>query len=511
MPDLADLPFHVLRPYWLIAFLPLGLVLALVMRQQREDGRWGAVIAPHLLKHLIVRPDSAWGLKPIHLIAAGTGLAIIALSGPTWRREVPPFVEDKGSLMIALAVTPSMMQRDVPPSRLERAKQKIRDLLAARGRARTGLIAFAGTAHLVMPLTDDPTVLEPFLAALAPDVMPNQGKNATAAVALAAESLSAETVPGTILVVTDDRDGEDFGAMQRTAARNSALILAVAPDDGERNDWRSSGGAVVRVSVDGSDIRALERRIETHFQAAQGDAFGAQWLDEGYWLLLPASLLCLAWFRRGTTLPWAIALIVLSAATTAKAEEASWFRALWLTPDQQGRIAFERGDYAGAAKLFADPMWRGIAAYRAYDFLAAAQAFQQIETPEGRFAFGNAEAQNHAYQKAVKAYDDVLAIQPDNVAAKTNRAIVVAALKRQDEERLKKEKEQSPPDLPPDDMTVDPNQHDGKRIRVTAEDVTTAAAADAWMREVQTKPADFLKLKFSIQAAMSLSPRERSP
>ncbi len=50
-------------------------------------------------------------------------------------------------------------------------------------------------------------------------------------------------------------------------------------------------------------------------------------------------------------------------------------------------------------------------------------------------------------------------------------------------------------------MRVDPNQKGGKRIQVTPQDVTTTGAAEAWMREVQTTPANFLKLKFAIQAA----------
>jgi Ca-activated chloride channel family protein len=147
-------------------------------------------------------------------------------------------------------------------------------------------------------------------------------------------------------------------------------------------------------------------------------------------------------------------------------------------------------------------MWRGISAYRAYDFIAAAEAFSQVDTLEGKFALGNAQAQNHAYEKALKAYDEVLKAQPGNLAAKTNRAIVQAALDAREAKRRKQEQDDpAPPDEKADEMRVDPNQKGGKKITVTPQDVTTAGAAEAWMRQVQTSPADFLKLKFAIQAA----------
>jgi Ca-activated chloride channel homolog len=494
MHEAATIPFHLLRPQWLLALLPVFAILALVLWRQRAETQWGGVVASHLLQHLIVRPARKWGINPVWLVATGMTLGIVALSGPSWRRELPPFVADKAPLMIALSLSSSMRESDVAPSRLDRAKQKIRDLLAARAGARTGLIAYAATSHLVMPLTDDRTVIEPFLAALTPELMPSDGHNAIAAVALAAQALATEPVAGTILVVADDPGNADEAALRRAAGRNNLLMLEVAAGE-------APTGAV-RVSVDGSDIRTIERRIETRYEAAQGDTFGTQWLDEGYWLLLPTGLLSLLWFRRGTTVAWMLAFFVCFHAWPASAQDSSRFRNLWLTPDQQGRLAFDRRDYAAAAKLFADPMWRGIAAYRSYDFLEAAKAFREVDTVDGKFALGNAEAQNHAYEKAIKAYDEFLKARPQDLAARTNRAIVAAALKAQEEKREKQEQEDSaPPDEKADEVRVDPNQKGGKRIKVTPQDVTTAGAAEAWMRQVQTTPADFLKMKFAIQAA----------
>jgi Ca-activated chloride channel family protein len=134
--------------------------------------------------------------------------------------------------------------------------------------------------------------------------------------------------------------------------------------------------------------------------------------------------------------------------------------------------------------------------------LAAAQEFAHVDTIEGKFALGNAQAQNHAYEKALVAYDAVLKAQPGNVPAKANRAIVQAALDAREVKRRKQEQDDpAQPDEKADETKVDPDQKGGRTVKVTPQDVTTPGAAEAWMRQVQTTPADFLKLKFAIQAA----------
>src|SRR5262249_51283463 len=338
MPDTLPLAFHFLRPLWLLALFPVIVIVIFIIRRNRPETQWGDVIAPNLLRHLLVHPERRWRINPLYLVASGLVITIIALAGPTWRRELPPFVEDKAPLMIALSVGLSMNEHDVPPTRLERAKQKVRDLLEARAGARTGMIAYSGTAHLVMPMTDDRAVIEPFLAALIPALMPVQGNNAAAATALAANLMAKESVAGTILLVADSISDE--AAARRAAGRNSVLILGMTSAERQQGLPTNS----VRLSVDGSDIRSLERRIETSYQSAQSAAFGTRWRDEGYWLLLPIALLGLLWFRRGVTVAWVLMLLVIQHSAPADAAETSWFRNMWLTPDQQGQIAFDAGD-----------------------------------------------------------------------------------------------------------------------------------------------------------------------
>lgn len=501
MPDAMAFTFHFLRPWWLIALIPAAAMMFLIVRYDRVDLQWGRVIAPHLLDHLIVKPERSWGIRPVYLVGTALCIAIVAMAGPAWRRERPPFVEDKAPLMIVLDVSVSMNGTDIPPSRLERAKQKVRDLLTTRSGARTGLIAYAGTAHLVMPLTADQNAILPFLTALSLQLMPVPGKNPVAATTLGAKELSRDSVTGTILLVSDDLASVDNAAMTRSANHIPLIYLAMT------SDRANATSDAVMVSVDDADIRALERRIETSFEDAIDTKFGTRWRDEGFWLVIPCVLLSLLWFRPGTTVQWMLMAAFLAYASPSRAEPLHRLRQLWLTPDQQGQSAFNHGDCFAAKTLFQDSMWRGIAAYCAFDFLAAAEAFAKVNTPEGRFALGNAQAQNRQYEKAIASYDAVLAARPNDFRATTNKEIVRKALEAQEARRREQEKEQpSPPELSADEVKVDPDQTGGKRMTVQADDLTSPGATEAWMRQVQTSPESFLKLKFSFQAARSSVP-----
>ena len=117
---------------------------------------------------------------------------------------------------------------DVQPTRLERAKQKVRDLLALRAGARSALVAYAGSAHTVLPLCDDPSVFETFLAALDSDVMPVRGKAPARALALAEKLLADEPAPGSILFLTDGIAEEHAPAFAEHAQRSDDEVLVLA-------------------------------------------------------------------------------------------------------------------------------------------------------------------------------------------------------------------------------------------------------------------------------------------
>ena len=148
--------------------MPLPYQSPSTFTEARPSERWQRVVEPHLLAHLLVGEKGSKGLKPIHLLMLVWLLAAIAVAAPSWRMAASPFEVDNG-LVVLLRTGSTMLASDVQPSRLERAKHKLRDLLAERRGKSTGLIVYSGSAHLVMPLTRDERVIPIMLEELTPE------------------------------------------------------------------------------------------------------------------------------------------------------------------------------------------------------------------------------------------------------------------------------------------------------------------------------------------------------
>lgn len=523
--------FHFLRPEWLWLALPAALVVWLILRSEDPARPFRNLIAPHLLPHLLVGEGSRFRIRPAHLVVVFLAVSILALAGPSWRREVPPFAQDEAALVVALDLSRSMDAIDVSPSRLERAKQKVRDLLALRQGARTALLAYAGSAHTVLPLTEDTEILEVYLEALVTSVMPVPGKDAPAALDLAEALLAKEPVPGTILFVTDGIAAVQVPAFvaHRQKSHNPVVALGVGTSEGglirEGKGFlteagrpvvakldkegletlaRDAGAFVATATLDDSDVGRIQRGIETHLQEIVQKDQSARYLDFGWYLAPFLAVLGGLWFRRGWTIRWATVLLV-GGLLPVPAEAADWrFADLWATRDQQGRWYFERGNYKTAAERFEDPVWKGVACYRGADYACAVDAFARLDTPLAWYDLGNAYARTGELELAVAAYDKALAGRAGWPEAKANRDLVASLIppdKKDDEKEGPAD-----PNLKPDEVKFDEKGKKGKRGEVEVQQLTDEQIAQMWLRGVQTSPADFLRLKFAEQARARKAP-----
>src|SRR5690606_12675486 len=161
-------------------------------------------------------------------------------------------------------VTPDMLADDVQPSRLARSVQKIHDLLAARGAANTALVAYSGSAHLVMPPTHDAAIIELFAGSLDPKIMPSIGDAAAEAFRLADQAL-AKAGGGSILWIADSVSPAAQADLVRwrSASLTPVRLLAALPASADMTALRSAAAAakadLVNLTPDDTDIRTLAR------------------------------------------------------------------------------------------------------------------------------------------------------------------------------------------------------------------------------------------------------------
>jgi len=295
---------HLLRPQWLWTLIPAVVIWWGLWRGQDRTAEWRRFFDPHLLEHLLVGEKKRRFLRPVHLMLVLWILCAVALAGPSWEREPSPFADDQAGLVVLLKASTTMDATDVQPSRLERSKHKLRDLLELREGGATGLIVYSGSAHLVMPLTRDDRMITAMAAELSPAIMPVDGDVLGEALDLAAELLDRAGVPGSVLVMADSVSPSQVNAVASAAPDLPVQFLAVKPpkaplDPGLQEASSSRGASVTSLTIDPTDVERIAGRAQSDFKTASVADGGERWRDAGYWLLPLIALLALAWSRKG--------------------------------------------------------------------------------------------------------------------------------------------------------------------------------------------------------------------
>ena len=235
----------------------------------------------------------------------GWCVAAIALAGPTWKIEPSPFAEDAAPVMVLLKTGESMNLPNPSPNRMERARLKVVDFANEKPSQPVGLIAYAGSAHLVMPPTKDTGVIATMAAELSPGIMPKPGDDLVGAVELAEKTL--EDRGGILLVVTDAIETAQLNALNERlkSARLVVLINAIADEDSVEMRSMETSASVLSASLtkltpDSTDTDALIAAASRagEFVAARGA--GNRWSESGYWLVPLVAVISLMSFRRET-------------------------------------------------------------------------------------------------------------------------------------------------------------------------------------------------------------------
>lgn len=455
--NMADLMphfgLHFLRPWWWLALLPLPIALWMLARSGGGRAALARLADAALLPHL-VRGDDARGRTALALFALAWLLGVAALSGPAWQKIPTPLYVSGAARVVALSLSDDMLAQDLSPDRMTRARFAVRDLLDAAGDARTALVAYAGAAFTVAPLTDDRQTVLNLLRALRPDVMPVPGNDAAAGIRHSVELLEqSHTRSGEIVLVTDTANDSAVAAARAAHARGIRVdVLGIGTTEGapvprhgggfangthgtllaRRDDAalravaRAGGGRYAVLQPDGSGVTALAApAADTAGHANPGER-AQLWRDGGVWLLPVLLVLAALAFRRGWLLVLVVLMLPLGMPVAHAASLTSWFA----NRDQRALQALQRGDAGQARKLAATPGVRGAADYRAGDYAGAAGEFARGDDARSRYNLGNALAKQGLYAKAIAAYKSALRLDPGFADARANLDAVEDWLKR---------------------------------------------------------------------------------
>lgn len=491
--------FHLLRPWWLLALIPVGLLYWRFIYSQVHQAGWHQWLPGHLSK-VLVKSGSKPSLWPVHRFLIIGILATLALSGPTWERLPQPVYQLESGQVVIMDMSPSLLADDISPDRLTRMKYKAIDLVRAGLDGDTGLIAYADDAFIISPLTADNRNLMNLIPSLSPEIMPAAGSEPLLALQLADELLRNAGYPqGDIYWLTDGITSRDLNPLSSylRSIEHRVSILAVGTEEGaairdssgrllkENNqviiaktypsrleDLASiTGGAFSSVTADNRDIEKLinqpplTREGKDSEDQQQGDA----WRDMGpYVALFILPIMLLNWRRSGLFSPIMLTMLLplVSFSPELHAAQEPTLEKYFLNQEQRAQRFYQQEQYEQAANLSKDPLRQGSALYRNGDYEAAADVFAQHSSPEAQYNLGNALAQQQQYDAAIAAYEKALEKRPDWSEAVENKQLV-EQLKEQDSDSSdgsgeSSEKSDSQDDESKNDSEQNGNEQDQK-------------------------------------------------
>jgi len=462
---------------WLLLLVPV-LAAIMVLMGRLHDSRLQRLFSGEVLQQ--VRPRGVRTRRTVRdvLLLVGITLGILSLAGPRFDKQVQIVQASGVDLVLVVDLSRSMDAQDVDPSRLERVRREIADLIDLMESDRVGLVIFAGGAYPRMPLSDDHQALRMLVEELSTRDFQAQGSALDQAIAKGVELLTRDETSsaGKAMVIFSDgeihepetalaaaskaRDqgvrlfavgvGESAapiplgqGLWQRD--RQGRQVLSTPSPELLRDLARIGGGAYVDSVPSDRDMQRLYRgEIRGLLQAGVRDARPKiRWRQAWPWPLGGAvfCVLLAGWIGEGHR-RWGLATAVLLAVGVALAAPSPALAAT--LPDADA--AYRAGRYDEAARQLTELTHEqpddaelfqrlGAARYRAGDYEGAVRAWSREaelrgDDPDTLFDLGNAHARAGRLERALELYDQVLEELPDDERAQTNRELIAAELER---------------------------------------------------------------------------------
>ena len=437
-----------------------------------------------------ISPDQSKGRRRVKagLLLLGIVFLIVALAGPRYG-YVWQEIERKGvDIIVALDCSKSMLAQDVKPSRLDRAKREIIDLLSITQGDRMGLVAFAGEAFLQCPLTLDYSSFNIFLEALTPDYLPVGGTDLAGALSVSMKAFKADDATDkAIILITDGEktDGDTLAVVKKAAEMkikifpigvgsregvpvpdagrgfkkgpDGSILLSKLDSDTLKKMAAMTGGTFVRSVAGDMDLDLIYTQgIRKSLEAKSVESSRKKvWENRYQWALLLA-ILCLV-FSLGTGEVKKNGILLMLAALLFLPTPLKAAGLDFETSVEKGVAAYNNGDYESALNHFIEGQLKepdnpemdfniGSAYYRLGRFDEAAASFEAASASKekalkskGLYNLGNSRFKKGDLKAAIEAWEAFLKENPQDTKAQENIAFAQKKMKEQKKEQQKKD------------------------------------------------------------------------
>ena len=206
---------------YLLAVIPvLAVIRFLTYRNQKK--RLRKFGDPKLLRELMPDVSRFRPAVKFWILQGALALLIVMLARPQFGTKINNEQRVGIETIIAMDISNSMMAEDITPSRLDRSKMMVENLVDHFTNDKIGLIVFAGDAFVQLPITSDYVSAKMFLSSIDPSMMATQGTDIARAIDMAAHSFTQEEGIGKAIIVITDGEDHEGGALEAAKAAKDA-------------------------------------------------------------------------------------------------------------------------------------------------------------------------------------------------------------------------------------------------------------------------------------------------
>ena len=183
-------------------------------------------------------------LKLIFMLLALTGI-IFGLVNPKIGTKMEKVKREGIDIVFAMDVSKSMLAEDVAPNRLEKSKQIVSQIINQLGNDRIGIVAYAGSAFPVLPITTDDSVAKMFLQSINTDIVSSQGTSLDEAIKLSSTYFDEKSKTSKLLIMISDgedhSEGAEVAAEEATKLGMKIITIGVGTEKGSTIPLRING------------------------------------------------------------------------------------------------------------------------------------------------------------------------------------------------------------------------------------------------------------------------------